>query len=174
MLALHSVLNCYKFSEKFPIIFSVIPEVPSGFQISLLRLRPFFDKFLRHIWKGLHCKIRHNSRNLSKASMSIGHDRFWKITLHIWKSFLSDFRFRRNSWKVTDLKVAEIKETSFGVCITYKHCRKTSLYIIPGALAGGRGKLPPPETEKNVVEKWSSFAGLDKMTKILEDRRENG
>ena len=32
----------------------------------------------------------------------------------------------------------------------------------------------PPETEKIVVEKWCYFPEVYKMTKVLEDRRENG
>ena len=40
-----------------------------------------------------------------------------------------------------------------------------------GALRGGgrRGKLPPPETEKIVVEKWCYFPELCKMTEVREE-----
>ena len=44
-----------------------------------------------------------------------------------------------------------------------------------GAPAGGKGMLPPPppETEK-IVERWFYFPELYKVTKILENQRENG
>ena len=38
---------------------------------------------------------------------------------------------------------------------------------------GGGGRFPPTETEKIVVEKWCYFPELYKMTKGLEDHREN-
>ena len=43
-----------------------------------------------------------------------------------------------------------------------------------GRPQGGGGKLPRPETEKIVVENLCYFPELYKMTKVLEDRRENG
>ena len=57
------------------------------------------------------------------------------------------------------------------------------LYILFGkkfckawAPAGGGegGKLPPPETEKIVVEKWCYFPELYKMTEVREEGIENG
>ena len=38
----------------------------------------------------------------------------------------------------------------------------------------GKGEDPPQKPKKIVVEKWSYFSEVYKMTKVLEDRRENG
>ena len=45
-----------------------------------------------------------------------------------------------------------------------------------GARRGGGkgGEIPPPETEKIVVEKWCYFPELYKMTEVREDGIENG
>ena len=44
-----------------------------------------------------------------------------------------------------------------------------------GARRGGKGgKLPSPETEKIVVEKWSYFPELCKMAELREELIENG
>ena len=53
-----------------------------------------------------------------------------------------------------------------GIC-TY------TVYVFRGARRG-RWEIPPPEPEKIAVEKLSYFAELYKMTKVLEDRIENG
>ena len=46
---------------------------------------------------------------------------------------------------------------------------------MPGALRGGAGEASPsPETEKIVVETWSYFPELYKMTNVREDEIENG
>ena len=39
---------------------------------------------------------------------------------------------------------------------------------------GEGGKLPPPETENIVVEKWCYFPELYKITEVREDGIENG
>ena len=52
---------------------------------------------------------------------------------------------------------------------------KKKFNITRGARRGEGVKHPtPPETEKIVVEKWRYFPELYKMTKVREDRIENG
>ena len=47
-------------------------------------------------------------------------------------------------------------------------------FLIPVQGHQQGAKIPHPETEKIVVEKWCYFSELYKMTQVLEDRRENG
>ena len=52
--------------------------------------------------------------------------------------------------------------------------RVTGMQLNPGAPEGGGASVSPPRNRKKiVVEKWSSFLELYKMTKVLEDGIEN-
>ena len=52
--------------------------------------------------------------------------------------------------------------------------KNENFYHYPGAHGGGKGEYSPPQQKKIVVEKWSYFPEVYKMTKVQEDGIEKG